>query len=603
MRIIIKSQEELWRDGVRAGRVLSGVENGESADGPDSDESEENDSWVVLESNGQTAVFSGEMQAYRAGKWGRYLRAPDVYFDIMRRFGNRFVPLGEIADIRRGITSGCDAFFMPKDVTAPMLDLYRSDKIFRENAGGAPRKDVASGKLKIIEAGDGSVHPIEAKHLAPEVHSLMKVDRPKVRPEDFDRVVLLVGEPMDNLKTKAPWVYRYLQYGRTATFASEKSGGKPIPERPTCKARERWYDLTALVKPGLAFWPKSQQYRHIIPANPEQIIGNCNLYDVACDELLKREQGTLVAVLNSTLVGLFKTFYGRFAGTEGNLKTEVVDVNLLEVPDPRGVSPEVAQRLVGALTRMSKREVGRLVEEQLMDCHSPERARRIAAGPLVLSHELQKTDRRDLDYAVLELLGVHDQAERDAIIDRLYSATARHFRDIRVVEIEKMQQRSKADNHRFSVHDLAADIWDAAELEDATPLAEWIGQRPESYSLVNIPEDKPATLSTDVMFSPNVVQFGRGGRSHVNCQSRGQAELVVCLANLGVSGEVKMPSELQPCVKLLQRVNERMEKARARFKELAESRTGDEQVREQLMEVLERWFAAGREGPGPSAPT
>ena len=43
-------------------------------------------------------------------------------------------------------------------------------------------------------------------------------------------------------------------------------------------------------------------------------------------------------MLNSTLVGLFKTFYGRFAGTEGNLKTEVVDVNLLEVPDPRGVS-------------------------------------------------------------------------------------------------------------------------------------------------------------------------------------------------------------------------------------------------------------------------
>ena len=116
------------------------------------------------------------------------------------------------------------------------------------------------------------------------------------------------------------------------------------------------------------------------------------------------EGEALIAVLNSTLIGLFKTFYGRYAGTEGNLKTEVVDVNLLEVPDPRRVPPEIAQRLADALKRMGKRRVGRLVEEQLMECHSPERARRLAAGPLVLSRELQQPDRRDLDDAVFQLL-------------------------------------------------------------------------------------------------------------------------------------------------------------------------------------------------------
>ena len=35
------------------------------------------------------------------------------------------------------------------------------------------------------------------------------------------------------------------------------------------------------------------------------------------------------------------------------------------------------------------------------------------------------------------------------LIGRLYEATARHFRDIRVVEIEKMEQRAKSDNKRF----------------------------------------------------------------------------------------------------------------------------------------------------------
>jgi hypothetical protein len=592
LRIVIKSQQDLWNDGVRAGYILGDsdlealaqeYENGEEP------ESEETTPAEAPPKNG-----GKENGNYHAGKWGRYVRAPDIYFDIMRRFGRRFVALGEIASIRFGVKTGCDAFFMPKDVTADMLASWETDRAFRENTGGAPRKDVESGKLRIIEAGDGSVHPIEAKYLAPEVHSLMKVDRPIIRAADLDRLVLLMREPLDKLKTKAPWAWRYLRYGMTATFASSKSKPVPIPKRSTCAARDPWYDLTGLVKPGFAFWPKAQQYRHIIPANPERVICNCNLYDVASDTLDAAEQAALVAVLNSTLVGLFKTFYGRFAGTEGNLKTEVVDVNLLEVPDPRGVSENLADRLADAVTRMQQREVGRLVEEQLMDCHTPERARKLAAGPLVFAHELQQSDRHDLDDAVFELLGVSDSKERDELIGRLYEATARHFREIRVVEIEKMEQRGKSNNKRFSVHDLAADIWDAAELEDATPLAEWIGQCSESDAAVIIPEERPAVLVDSPLFDDTAVCFGKGRRSRVDCPSHGHAELIFRLAALGICGSVKIPSTPQACIKLLDRVNVRIDKAAARFRELAESRTGDDRIREQLAEVLEQWFVVGR---------
>jgi hypothetical protein len=430
----------------------------------------------------------------------------------------------------------------------------------------------------------------------------MKLDRPTVHAADLDRVVLLVGDSMDKLKDRSPWAWHYLRYGMTATFASEKSKGKPIPERSTCAARDPWYDLTKLVKPGFAFWPKSQQYRHIIPANPKQIICNCNLYDVAPGGLTPNEQASLLGILNSTLIGLFKTFYGRFAGTEGNLKTEVVDVNLLEVPNPRGISADVAKRLVDAFERMSRREVGRLVEEQLMDCHTPDRARRIAAGPLVLSEELHQRDRRDLDDAVFELLGVSDPRERDELTGRLYEATAQHFREIRVVEIEKMQQRAKSNNQRFNVLDLAADVWDAAALEDATPLAKWVGQYRESNVLVDIPEDRPAVSSPSPMFDPDTVYFGKSRKSHVDCPSHAQAELIVRLANLGVSGKVKLPADTDPCFKLLDRVNVRQNKALARFRELAESRTSDERVREELVEVVERWFVLGREATKPPMP-
>jgi len=273
----------------------------------------------------------------------------------------------------------------------------------------------------------------------------------------------------------------------------------------------------------------------------------------------------------------------------------VIDAQMMEIPNPEGVPAPLGRRLEDAFARMSRRKVGRLVEEQLMDCHTPERAQRLAAGPLVLSHELQQPDRRELDDAVFELLGVSDPKERDELIGRLYEATARYFRDIRVVEIEKMQQRAKSEGRRFNVHDLAADIWDAAELEDATPLTEWIARQPESNSLAIILDEQPAVVSDDVMFSPNTVYFGKRRKSHVDCQSRGQAELVARLANLGIAGEVQLPADFGPCIKVMERLNRRVEDAARRFKELAESRTGDERVQQQLVEVLERWFVLGRE--------
>lgn len=593
-RVIVRTQDALWKDGVRAGAILGKGDVTEPADDAEDSEESEDESGAAIGGTA-SAIFGQEHDEYHAGKWGRYVRAPDFYFEIMRRFGNRFAPLGGIASIRRGITSGCDAFFMPTDITASVLGEHQTDRDFRRHAGGAPRKDVESGKLRIVKAGDGSIHPIEIKYVAPEVHSLMKVDRPVVRAADLDRVVLLVDAPMKELRATAPWTYRYLRYGTTATFRSGKSKPVPVPKRSTCAARDPWYDLTRLVRPGIAFWPKAQHYRHIIPGNPGHIICNCNLYDVEAGDVSERERETLLAVLNSTLVGLFKTFYGRFAGTEGNLKTEVVDVNLLEVPDPRGVTARTTQQLTRALKSLGKRKVGRLVEEQLMECHSSGRARGIAEGPLVLSDELRQPDRRALDDAVFDLLGVSDPGERSQLIDRLYEATAQHFRDIRVVEIEKMEQRSRSGRPRFNVHDLAADIWDAAGLDDTTPLTEWLAEQPESDQFVLIPDDSPAVVKDSPLFGQNAVYFGKAGKTQLECASRAQAELVARLANLGIKGKARTAVNPEKSQDLLQRLNSRIDTARSRFKELAASRTGDQRIQAQMEELLMSWFVLGHE--------
>jgi hypothetical protein len=49
------------------------------------------------------------------------------------------------------------------------------------------------------------------------------------------------------------------------------------------------------------------------------------------------------------------------------------------------------------------------------------------------------------------------------------------------------------------------------------------------------------------------------------------------------------------CQELLSRVEKRVEKARSRFKDLAQSRTSDERIQSQIMEILERWYIHGKD--------
>jgi hypothetical protein len=509
----------------------------------------------------------------------------------MREFGAQFVPLGEAADVRRGITSGCDAFFMPRDIMRWTLETFQINADFKKRYG-LDRSSIDAGAVRIIRAGDGSEHPIEAEYLALEVHTLRDFQQIEVHAPDCDCMILLVGQPLSALK--GTWVARYLHYGETHTFASGKSKPVPVPKRSTCAARDPWYDLTKLIKPGIAFWPMAHHYRHVIPLNPESLICNHRMFDVLLGQ--NTDPRLLAGILNSTLVALSKTFYGRFTGTEGSLDTEVIDVHALEVPDPSTASPGIAKGIHEAFDQLGGRPIGRLVEEQLMDCHSPEHARVIASGPLRLADELRQPDRRALDDAIFELLGASDPDHRRELVDRLYAETARHFRKIRVVEIQKQEQRAKTGVRRFTVDGLAADVWEAASLSDWRPLAEWLSEQPESKQTFTIPDaDQAYLMPASDMYDRNVVFFGKGrDATRIACDSREQAELLDRFVTLGFRGSVSLPEGAQACREYLTRVQDRLSQARAEFEALAESRGGNDRAREEVIDLLMHWFVHGR---------
>ena len=605
-RVVVKKQEDLWEDGLRAGRlfemqkqrdVAEGVKSGNLAGSVD----EEGDDNSVYDENGNGLLHDaggiGYGPKYGGGKWGKYLRAPNLYFQIMERYASRFVPLGEITTIRFGVKSGCDAFFMPRDVSQDFLEKYSrlewNDSPFYTHCR---RTEVESGKVKLILAGDGTVHPIEKEYLKPEVHSLMKISRPVIRASELDRLILFVSEPMSELK--GTYVEKYLRYGERNSFASKKSKAVPVPQRSTCANRDPWYDLT-YTKCGHLVWPKSQQYRHVIVHNQNRLIVNCNLYDVTVVDEKACSPELLAAVLNSTLVGLVKIYFGRYAGTEGNLKTEVVDVNLLEVPDPRHVTEAVAKELQDAFAKLCQRDTLGMVEEEFMDCRDSKRIKKLAEKPVKLPIELTMPDRRALDLAIFELLGVSNAAERENLCDELYFETANHFRQIRIVEVQKQEQRSGGEGREFRTDELAADLWDSLPEEDKQPLAAWIAAHVTDGVTANIPDGRASLPDASDFLDANTVFFRqpKGGKAAVlslPLPSRAHAEMVFLLSQRSICGALPLPKTERAAQSLQSKLTQRLVAFATKADELSRSRTGDEKKAMELAHLLEFWMVHGK---------
>ncbi|MCU4140614.1 MAG: Type I restriction-modification system [Methanophagales archaeon] len=55
--------------------------------------------------------FDADAEKYVGSKWGKYLRAPSIFFKILEKGKDLFVPLKAVAEVRRGFTTGANEFF------------------------------------------------------------------------------------------------------------------------------------------------------------------------------------------------------------------------------------------------------------------------------------------------------------------------------------------------------------------------------------------------------------------------------------------------------------------------------------------------------------
>ena len=96
------------------------------------------------------------------------------------------------------------------------------------------------------------------------------------------------------------------------------------------------------------------------------------------------------------------------------------------------------------------------------------------------------------------------------------------------------------------------------------------------------------------MFDSQIVYFGRNRETHIVCHSRQQAEVVTLLSNIGIDGVVDLPADEKDSDQLLTTLKSQLIEARRRFEKIADSRTSNERLHRDIVNLMMQWFIHGR---------
>jgi len=255
---------------------------------------------ATLLENGTLSKDSADAQEkqFAGDKWGaKYLRAPDIYWLILEKGKDKLVRLGDIAEVRRGFTTGANDFFY--------LD-----------------------EQKIAAWG------IEEEFLRPAIKSSRECNRVWI--EEVERMselsLFICHRAHQDLQgTNA---LEYIRSGEALGYH----------QRPSCRSRPRWWDLgerqgakvncNYLVDKVMRFF-----------ASDRPFLVSDNFQEIHSEIDAKR----LSAVCNSTISQLNINVSGRSNFGDGLLKIQTYEVSDIMVPDQRLLtSSEISQAIVSA---------------------------------------------------------------------------------------------------------------------------------------------------------------------------------------------------------------------------------------------------------------
>lgn len=278
-------------------------------------------------------------------KWGKYLAAPSIFFELLDHYKDMIVPLEKIADVRYAIKTGANEFFC-------LPNRFFS---IREEGKYVVLVDKGTKKDRFW---------IEKDYLSPVLNKIKP--HKSIAKLEKDGYLLTVRESKSKLRNGKKKVLGYIEYGETKEHTWRNTNYKGYHERPTCASRDPWYSLddrpkSAILSPSI-FWG-----RHIVFHNKK------NFYATDClDEIRpyqERHSSAIAALLNSTFAALFYEFSGRYIeNRDKTISNEIKIYELRKIPclDPKAIekkSPRLIQSLETALKSIEAQEAKPLFDD------------------------------------------------------------------------------------------------------------------------------------------------------------------------------------------------------------------------------------------------
>ena len=210
-------------------------------------------------------------------------RAPDIYHAILDNYGDKLVRLGDVATVRRGVTTGANDFF------------YLTPQV-------------------IAEFG------IEAKYRRPVMTTPQESRRIAVDPTRLPKQLFMCHDDRDDLAGTG--ALAYVQWG-------EEQG---YHRRASVKSRQRWYDLGERNPALLAMnYLVDTTARTFYVADGDGLLFGDNFQEIRS---LTVSQLPLCAALNSTVSQLMFNIGGRANFGGGLMKIQTFEIGNLQIVNP-----------------------------------------------------------------------------------------------------------------------------------------------------------------------------------------------------------------------------------------------------------------------------
>lgn len=225
-----------------------------------------------------------EKGQYTGGKWGGlYLRAPDIFYRVLEKAGDRLVRLSEVAEVRFGIKTGANDFFylevLPYRPVCPLCGTVHEEAftgeeeaLYQESEGNR-----SLDTLVAVRNEEGWEGYIEARNLRPVVKSYRDFAR---NPETLPSLRLFVFS--EGVHAQA-----YLRHGES----------KGVNRRRSVSARTPWWKLSPLTSP-LAVVPAGVDRNYFFVHNKKGFLIDKRLYG------LYRTSPVVVDLMNTALFQL-----------------------------------------------------------------------------------------------------------------------------------------------------------------------------------------------------------------------------------------------------------------------------------------------------------